>query len=136
MELYFLASGIKHELEYFEKQMQFMPFLFRFKDKEGKEFAKPIYGNLAPIQLYKFVFPKEHLDEVLKTLELPNEGDYLSQFNMHAFALRKLMKAKKIPKPKKDARVRFFHRGNIAIKGIGIKEDKEVCIDGVTNEGI
>jgi hypothetical protein len=136
MELYFLASGVKHELDYFENQMQFMHFNLPFKTADGKEMIQPLYGLLAPIQLYKFVFPKEYLDEVLKTLDLPNEGNYLSQFDAQAFALRKILRADKIPKPKADVQPRRFHRGNIAIKGIGIKPDEEVTMNGMTHEGI
>ena len=135
MELYFMATGVKHELDYFENQMQFMQFLLPFKDKDGKEFKQPLYGGLEPIQLYRFIFPKEHLNEVLKTLDLPSEA--YGEFDKQAFALRKILRAKPIPKVPKDTRARLFHRGNIAIKGIGIKEDREQTFDnGCTHEAI
>ena len=121
MELYFLATGIKHELDLFESIMQSQPFLLPFKDKDGKEWKQPIYGNLAPIQLYRFIFPKEYQDEVIKMLQL--DQNRYPMFNKQNFLLRKVLKAKKIPKIKADTKQRPFYRGNIGLVGIGIKED-------------
>jgi hypothetical protein len=137
MEIYFAASGVKHELDLFESIMQSQPFNLPFK-KDGKEFKQPYYGILAPLKLYKFVFPKEHLNEVVKMLGLDNEG--YKQFNLQATALRKIMRAKKLPKIPKDTPQRFFPKLNLAIKGIGYKEDKPLIyeVDGhkVEHEGI
>jgi len=121
MELYFLATGVKHELDLFETQMQVQPFLLPFKDKDGKEWKQPIYGNLAPINLYRFIFPQEYLDEVVKMLNL--ETERYPMFNKQQFALRKILNAKKIPKPKPETKLRLFRKGNIGLIGIGIKED-------------
>jgi hypothetical protein len=134
MEVYFMASGVKHELDLFESIMQSQVFSMPLK-KDGKDFNMPVYGILAPINLYKFVFPKEHLDEVVKMLDLDKES--YSQFDFHAAVLRKIMKAKKFRKPKPNTAKRFKPKGlNLAIKGIGYKEDKPISYDGVTHEGI
>jgi hypothetical protein len=137
MEAYFLASGVKHELDLFESVMQSQVFDLPFK-KDGKAYKQPYYGILAPIKLYKFVFPKEYLDEVTKMLNL--DGKQYSQFDKQGFILRKALRAKKIPKPKEDTPKRYFPQLNIAIKGIGYKEDKPYSyeIDGskIEHEGI
>lgn len=122
MELYFLASGIKHELDYFEEQLQFQPFLLPYIDKEGKEWKQPIYGNLAPMKLYRYIFPEEYLDEVVKML---GEDDHkYVQFNKEAFVLRKILKADKIKKPKANTKDRLFKKGHVGIVLIGTKPDK------------
>lgn len=123
MEAYFLASGVKHELDLFESIMQSQPFDLPFK-KDGKEMKQPYYGILAPIKLYKFVFPKEYRDQVVKMLKL--NGKQYSQFDKQAFALRKIMKAKKFPKIAPKTPTRYFPKMNLAIKGIGYKEDKPI----------
>jgi hypothetical protein len=137
MEAYFLASGVKHELDLFESVMQSQVFDLPFK-KDGKDYKQPYYGILAPIKLYKFVFPKEYLDQVTKMLNL--DGNQYSQFDVQAMAMRKIMRAKKFPKPKKDTAKRYFPQLNLAVKGIGYKEDKPMSyeIDGskVEHEGI
>jgi hypothetical protein len=137
MEAYFLASGVKHELDLFESVMQSQVFDLPFK-KDGKDYKQPYYGILAPIKLYKFVFPKEYLDQVTKMLSL--DGNGYPQFNLQATAMRKIMRAKKFPKAKKDTPKRYFPQLNLAIKGIGYKEDKDFSyeIDGskVEHEGI
>jgi hypothetical protein len=134
MEAYFLASGIKHQLDLFESIMQSQVFTLPFQ-KDGKDYEKPIYGVLAPIRLYKFVFPKQHLDEVVKMWDL--DGNVYPQFNMQTLALRKLMKAKKFEKPKCDTAIRFKPQNlNLAVKGIGYKEDKDIEYNGYKHEGI
>lgn len=134
METYFLASGVKHELDLFESIMQSQVFHLPF-EKDGKKYSKPVYGILAPIRLYKFVFPKESLDEVVKMLDLDKES--YKQFNLQAAFLRKIMRAKKFNKPKDDTPARFKPTGlNLAIKGIGYKEDKPIEYNGIKHEGI
>jgi hypothetical protein len=135
MELYFLASGVKHDLDYFEKEMQFKPFTLPYTDKDGNKKSQFIYGMLSEMKLYRYIFPKENLDNVLKMLDLPNNS--YSMFNAQAFALRKILNAKKIPKPNPDAKTIMTGFKNVAIKGIGIKEDKMRTFDnGCTHEAI
>lgn len=132
MELYFAATGVKHELDFFETQMQCMPMHLKFTDKEGKPWVQPIYGMLSPIKLYRYIFPKEYLGDVLKTL---NFG-YDKGFNPQKFALRKILNAKKIPKVE-DGKARLFHQGNVGLMAIGIKEDDvRTFHTGETHEAI
>jgi hypothetical protein len=135
MELYFAASGVAHELDYFEKNMQFLPFELPYTDAKGTKKKQLSYGMLSPIKLYRYVFPKEALDIVLKTLDLPNKS--YPKFNLQARALRLALNAKKIPKPKDDAVAYNVGFKNVAIKGIGIKEDPiQTFANGCTHEAI
>jgi len=141
MELYFAATGVKHELEYFEKQMQFQHFLLPFKDKDGKEWKQPIYGILAPMNLYRFVFPKEYLNEVIKMLEFDDEGvaQNYKKYDKRALIMRKILKAKPLPKEiPKNTKMRLFKRGNVGLIPIGFREDEPNYKDpnGTTHEGI
>lgn len=137
MELYFIATAAKHRLDLFETQMQTMPFLWDFKTAEGKKMKQPIYGILQPIQLYRYVFPKEYLNNVLATLGLGVQKDGYKQFDKQAFALRKILKADPIPIIDPKTPARFFNKDNVALKGIGIKEDSMTTDElGRSYEGI
>jgi hypothetical protein len=139
MEAYFAASGVKHELDLFESVMQSQVFNLPFK-KDGKDYTQPYYGILAPIKLYKFVFPKEHLNEVIKMLKFDKKGKYLSEFDKQAFLLRKGLKAKRFPKIPVDTPQRYFPTLHVALKGIGYKEDKPYSYESegstIEHEGI
>jgi hypothetical protein len=135
MELYFMASGVMHELDYFEKNMQFLPFKLPYTDAKGNKKEQLSYGMLSPIKLYRYVFPKEALDVVLKTLDLPNKS--YPKFDLQAKALRYALNAKKIPTPSKDAVGYNVGFKNVAIKAIGIKEDPvRTFANGCTHEAI
>jgi hypothetical protein len=141
MEAYFLASGVKHELDLFESIMQSQVFDLPFK-KDGKDYKQPYYGILAPLRFYKFVFPKEYLAQNMKMLGLSKGGNYYDKmFNVQGMALRKILKAKRFPEIPKNTPERFFPKQlHVAIKGIGYKEDKEIAYEmegsKVEHEGI
>jgi len=135
MELYFAASGVMHDLDLFEKNMQFLPFELPYTDAKGEKKNKIIYGMLSPIKLYRYVFPEQALDVVLKTLDLPNKS--YPKFNLQARALRLALNAEAIPNPSKDAVGYNVGWSNVAIKGIGIKKDKKQTFqNGCTHEAI
>lgn len=135
MELYLAATGVKHELDYVLEQLQFQVMALPIKTKEGKDVIQPIYANLQPIQLYRYVFPKEYLDQIVKMLGI--EENRYKKFDKQAFLMRKILNAKPIPKPKEGTKIRFFNKGNVGLIGIGIKEDEEVTDElGHTFEGI
>lgn len=135
MELYFLASAVKHKLDFFETQMQTLRFPLKFKDEKGKEKIQILYGMLQPMKLYRYIFPKESLNCVLNTLNL-GENRY-PMFDKQGFVLRKALNAKKIPKPDLKVPPILINTENVAIKGIGIKEDVEMTFpNGLTHEAI
>jgi hypothetical protein len=119
-----MASGIKHELDLFESIMQSQVFDMPFK-KDGKDFKQPYYGILSPIKLYRFIFPKDNLHQVMKMLKIHEE--HYGQFDKQALVFRKILNAKKFPKIDPKTPQRFFPLDlNVAIKGIGYKEDKTI----------
>lgn len=135
MELYFVATGVYHKLKQFETYMQAIPFKVPYKDKDGKEHFDYYYGMLEPIQLYRYVFPKEELSSVIKTLNL--DGGSYSILNTQAAILRKMLKLKPIPKSDDKALPKLLHKDWVAIIGIGIKEDRELKEeDGKTHEAL
>jgi len=135
MELYLLATGVYDKLALWETLMQSKVFNLPFKNSEGKSMNQEFYGMLEPIKFYRYIFPKGELDSVLNMLSLPGSNKYPG-FNAQATVLRKIMKAKKIPIPDINARKIPHIQLPIAIQGIGIKEDKEVTINGNTHEGL
>lgn len=88
--------------------------------------------------MYRFIFPKNYLHQVLKTLKFPN-GNRYAMFDKQTFLLRKALNAKKIPS-ELDGNVGPFDGvwiNNLALKEIGYKEDPvQTFADGTTNEGI
>ena len=134
--MYFLASGVKHELDFFESYMQTHPFKMPYYDKKTgkKKGDKWVFGILAPIKLYKFVFPKEYLNEMVKTMGFDKEA--YPMFDVQRDFLRKIMKAKKLPKIPKDTKPRLFPSLNLALKPIGYKEDLDIFEKGFKHEGL
>ena len=136
MELYFAATGNIDRLNFFEDQLKTLRMMLPFTTKEGKKMLQPIYGNLQPLRLYRYVFPKEALDRVLKTFNFPLDGGNYSGFNTRAMVLRKILKAKKIPPVSEEAKPVYMDLENIGLIGIGIKEDGEITDETGTHEAI
>jgi len=143
MHLTFAASGIKHELDLMTKFLETRAFNLPYKDKDGKDGVVVLQGQLRPIQLYDFIFPRDSLDQVLNTLK-PETGKIngwgKSGYQTILAGLRKAMKLKKVPKA--DTSKGMFHyphalTKNVRIVGIGIREDKDATFsNGFTHEGI
>jgi hypothetical protein len=93
--------------------------------------------QLRPIQLWGFVFPKEHLDAVCNSLKFPSEnptefkdGKFTYNFDRKLWALRKLLKAKPFPIPDKAKGLMFLPYERIKsvnILGIGYREDGDMA---------
>ena len=129
-----MATGSKPLLDFFETQMQCLRFFHPYK-KDGKEMVTPIYGMLEPMNLYRYVFPKNGLDSVIKTLKF--DKDRYPMFDKQAFMMRKILNADKIPITDPKAEAFHVNFNNIALKCIGIKEDVDITLpDGKTTEAI
>jgi len=105
-----------------------------FTDADGNKGNQIIYGMLEEIKLFRYVFPKEHLSAITKSLGLPSSR--YSKFNAQAILMRKAMNAKKIPTPPKDTKTFPIFKDDVAIKEIGIKEDVGVEEFGFNHEGL
>lgn len=126
MHLYFMTRGVKHVRDMFVTQMQSQFFKWKRKDlKTGKEVAHMVQGALRPIELWEYVFPEEHLDEVCSMLNLSKEGywgkgkaSYALPFVRSALGAKKLKSYKKVPTG------RIIPREHLGVECIGIKKDK------------
>ena len=102
---------------------------------------KVVQGVVRPIQLWEYIFPEQHLDTVLKGLNLPRNGNFQAKEKLLSLPIRKTLGLKKIPKhdPKKARDVIFWNKDKVHLWGIGIKEDVKGAIDftnGKTGETV
>lgn len=144
MHLVFGATGIKQDVELFEKFMETRSFLLPYIDHKDKDKEKTILlqSQLRPINFYDFIFPKGELDHVLNALNIGPNPDIKSRNvtlpNAYVFALRKALKLKKIPAPDKSKGAMPLVLQNVRIVGIGIREDSDITFPDVgrTHEGL
>lgn len=134
-----MTRGKKNEIDEFVKWMETRHFPLPIKKGDGTTENIFMEAQLRPVQLWEFVFPKENLDVVLNTLKLPHgdspygKGDGTKvdyNINPKLWALRKLLKAQKIPVPDKSKGILFmpYERiKNMNILGIGIREDGDIA---------
>jgi hypothetical protein len=143
MHLYIMTKGIKNHVDQFitELQGKYLPFKYR------KTLSEPLLDcslqlAVRPIQLWEIGFPKEHKDLVCTSI-LGNEGGKLrgndgtkpvehTWIQKFIWGFKKLMGLKDIEPYKTD--VAFpINRGDVAVVGIGIKEDymMETGIEGI-----
>ena len=128
MHLYFISRGIKNKVDEMVNDLQAQHFQQESADqKTGLKRISAVQGALRPIQLWEYVFPKESLDVVLKTLALPRDyskGHPYHGFKPHEFAFRKLLGAKPIPIPNEKILPRIIRKEHVSIMGIGIRDDE------------
>ena len=91
MHLYYITRGIKEQVDKWIESLesQFLPYS---KNKEGEMIAAQF--AVRPIQLWEFVFPKQHRDLILNTCGYPPVKDWKSKYMS---VLRMMLKAKKVP---------------------------------------
>jgi hypothetical protein len=89
---------------------------------------------VRPIQLWEFVFPKEHKDLVVNSLNLHSKSSPFTaggyNINPKLWALRKLLGAKPFEEPinKEEKMMLPYERfKNINVLGIGYVEDGEIA---------
>jgi hypothetical protein len=146
MHFVFATRGIKKERDQFVKFMETQMFDWSRKNINvcecgqninahdqkkcnQKEFSPRVekaivQGALRPIELWEYVFPEEHKDLVLTSLQVDTKGKvHPLPATLNALALRKAMGLEKVrytPTPTK----RFIYREGVALYPIGIKKDK------------
>jgi len=142
MHLVFGATGIKQDMDLFEKFMETRTFLLPYIDHNDGDKEKQILlqSQLRPINFYDFIFPKGELNHVLNGLqpesEIKSKNCVLP--NAYISILRKALKLKKIPAPDISQGAMPIGKQNIRVVGIGIREDADVTFKevGRTHEGI
>jgi hypothetical protein len=142
MHVIFGVTGIQQNVEIFEKYFQSIPFNMNGVTKDGRNVPIVMQGQLRPIRLYDFSFPKEYRDAVLNTLYLYPKKDLsftnASLSTLPFTALRKFLKLEPIPKTDSDVSLlgkNLFLRDMHTI-GIGIREDRNMDLDINLGNGV
>lgn len=133
MHLFLISRGVNHQVEVWKTFMQSQFYTWNRQNLEtGKWEQVQVQGALRPIQLWEYVFPEEHLPNVVKNLGIETDG-WNSTFAQKSMAdiLRKALGAEKIPSglilpSEKD---RFMQIQGVAIHPIGIKKDSKQAFD-------
>lgn len=139
MHLGFIATGIKHELEIFEKFWETRTTIQDFTKPDGTKVQIPRQTQLRPVNFYELIFYRPDLDRVLNTMkpELEFAGATAKMNSLTMPALRRAMRYKKIPKPDPKAGIYLFPELHVRTYGIGIREDADLTFDdGSKAEGI
>ena len=128
MEFYFFATAPYHWLKLFEAQMQSQIMTLNYKEPNGTPKTQQFYGMLEPVNLYRYVFPKEAEQLVVNTL-LDNSSHLVPKSLQ--WAIQKGIGLRKPVEPFGNFKMPLKTEG-IRILPIGIKEDEE----GQTSSGV
>jgi len=129
MHTYILTRGNQFWVDQFIKELQgkYLPYEIKSDKCFNNGYKKGILQfqiGVRPIQLWEIVYPKEQIDLVHNTLfETSDAKPQHAWQEKHIFAMRKLLRLKKIPAYDKT-RLMPITRQNIEVVGIGIKEDR------------
>jgi hypothetical protein len=132
MQAYFLTRGKYEEVETFIDWIRHIYLPLKIKNADGTDQEIPMNCMVRPIQLWEFVFPREHKDLIVNSLGLAKEGTpFLTggyDINPKLWAVRKLLNAKEFEKPTTDKKIvmPYDKWKNINILGIGYKEDGDI----------
>lgn len=138
MHLFIGTRGIKNSVDAWIRDLQAQYYTLL----NSKNINQSVQMSVRPIQLWELVFPKEHFQEVLRSVEFPLEDGIMASqghLDKYMILMRKLLKAKKIP-PIEPGPRRILaprDRPNIQVVGLGYKEDADLTTDdGLTFEGL
>jgi len=110
-------------------------FPMKFKDVNGNEQGAVVQGHLQPVELWSYVFPEEHLDTVLRTLNPvsqigfdmpkghPGHETAAPKRKWSLALLRKGLGLDPIPEYQKDGLKFPIWMNNMQIVGLGVKKD-------------
>lgn len=124
MHFFFLTRGNYRAVQDFKGFMNAQMWLWTRKNlKTNKDEQFAVQGGLRPVQLWEYVIPQEHMDELLTSLDIGDGKVHPKNAQMACSFLRKALGAKKIPKYKTD-KMRLIPRHGVGLYPIGIKHDK------------
>ncbi len=138
MHLSFVAYGergnIERMLRSMESQKHLMPMT---KGKKKKGAYIPGQIRELPFGIKEYVFPKEYLDAVLRTLGNSDSGGNQGiSFKKLVYPfLRKVLRLKPIPKYEKKGAIYLWGKEFINIILLGIREDGEIVGQYVDDKG-
>ena len=125
-------SGVEKLLRDMEAQKHLMPMT---KGKRKRGVWIPGQIRELPLGVKEYVFPKESLDMVLRTLKVCG-NDYGIRFKALMYTmLRKTLKLKKIPKYKEKGDVYLWGKIFVSIIVLGIREDGEIVGEYIDDKG-
>ena len=96
MEYWYMATGPYHWMKLHEAHMQSQPFVLPAKTAQGQTVEQQMHGILEPVQLYRYVIPREGLPLVMNTLGAERK-DVPNGLNLQAKALRIALGLSKFP---------------------------------------
>ena len=117
-------SCVEKLLRDMESRKHLMP-MTKGKQKRGAWIPGAI--RELPFGVKEYVFCKESLDMVLRTLDACKSGEYGINFKKLVYPLlRKALKLKKVPKYEKEGEVFLWSKAWVSIVVLGIREDGEI----------
>ena len=121
MHAVFIPYGARPCVELFLRAIEAELFGLRM-EKDGEVRFIGLYGavRLLPFGVVEAIFPKEHMDKVLTTLNFHQKAPY----NISTIAFRKMLKCKKPGKFNTDENYNW-DKQNVSLIPIGIREDGE-----------
>jgi len=123
MHLYAISRGHKPRVDEWISDLQAIWLPFDFTHPITKEKQNLIKLGIRPIQLWEFIFPKEHLEIMSRTIiHTPHAFSKKEEFFVKQF--RKLLKAKEVPKFNEEGKKYFTLNTDVEVTPIGIKEDE------------
>lgn len=138
MHVSFIPYGeracVERMLRDMEAQKHLMP-MTKGKKKRGAWIPGAI--RLLPFGVYEYVFAKESLDMVLRTLDAAKDsGSYGVRFKGVVLStLRKLLKLKPVPKYEKEGDIYLWGKAHVSLVVLGIREDGEIVGSFVDDKG-
>ena len=139
MHVIFIPYGIKHAVDTFIKELECQKFPLKLTKEGEPDKVLWIQGSvrLLPFGVIEYVFPRESLDVVLKTLDFD-----VVQYPQHQgiklqaalLFLRKFLFAKPIPKFKTEQHFLWI-KDHVSLIPIGIREDGNLTETAGENAG-
>jgi len=123
MHFYCITRGVKPNIDRFISDLQAQYWPFEYTNPVTKEKCNLVQMGVRPIQFWEMVFPKESMNEALKTMLVCQPTLSKNQERLAAL-MRKCLNAKKIPEIPPETRRRIVFDRDLEVTPIGIKEDK------------
>ena len=136
MHVSFIPYGERSCVERMLRDMEAQKHLMHMTKGKQKRGAW-IEGQIRelPLGIKEYVFAKESLDMVLRTLAAVEEGEHGINCKKIVYQfLRKLLKLKKIPKYE-DGKIFLWNKAFVSIVVLGIREDGEIIGRYVDDKG-
>ncbi len=126
-------SGVERLLREMESQKHLMPMV---KGKQHKGVWIPGQIRELPLGIKEYVFPKESLNRVLRTLDAYGYGEHGISFKKLAYPfLRKLLKLKPIPEYDEKGEKYLWTKTFVTMIALGIREDGEIIGQHIDDKG-